>query len=91
MGAADARRRIRALQRRESAEIAAVSIQRVVRGRVARATVEAEVARREVGEKEERGGGGKRERRGEGRREGDRERDRERDNPRRKILCARNS
>lgn len=54
VGVADARRRVRALQRRRSAEIAAVSIQRVVRGRVARAAVEAEVARREVGLKKDR-------------------------------------
>eukprot|EP00903_Cladosiphon_okamuranus_P009886 g9390.t1 len=47
MAAADARRRVRALQRRKSAEIAAVSIQRVARGRAARAAMEAEAARRE--------------------------------------------
>lgn len=54
MGVADSRRRVRALQRRKSAEVAAVSIQSMVRGRAARAAMEAEVARREVSEKEER-------------------------------------
>lgn len=53
MGATDARRRVRNLQRRKSAEIAAVSIQRVARGRAARAAMEAEAARREVGQKED--------------------------------------
>lgn len=48
MAAADTRRTIQALQRRKSAEIAAISIQRVVRGQAARAATGAEVAKRKV-------------------------------------------
>lgn len=48
MGAARTKRRVKELQRRKSAEIAAVSIQRVARGRAARIAAEAKVARREV-------------------------------------------
>lgn len=50
MGAAETKRMVKALQRRKSAEIAAVSIQKVVRGKAARAATEAEVARREARE-----------------------------------------
>ncbi|CAM9530450.1 unnamed protein product [Ectocarpus fasciculatus] len=46
MAAAETRRTIQALQRRKSAEIAAISIQRVVRGQAARAATGAEVAKR---------------------------------------------
>ncbi|CAM9164068.1 unnamed protein product, partial [Ectocarpus sp. 4 AP-2014] len=48
MAAAETRKTIQALQRRKSAEIAVISIQRVVRGQAARAATGAEVAKRKV-------------------------------------------
>lgn len=53
MSFAETKRMLRTLQRRKSAEMAAVSIQKVVRGRVARAAKGAEVARREVREQQD--------------------------------------
>ncbi|CAM9311668.1 unnamed protein product [Scytosiphon promiscuus] len=49
-GAVETKRTIAALQRRKSAEIAAVSIQRVVRGKAARASTAKDIADRESGE-----------------------------------------
>lgn len=47
-GAVETKRTIGALQRRKSAEIAAVSIQTVARGKAARASTAKEIAMREV-------------------------------------------
>ncbi|CAM9237135.1 unnamed protein product [Ectocarpus sp. 6 AP-2014] len=53
IAAAETRRTIQALQRRKSAEIAAISIQRVVRGQAARTATGAEVGKRKGNEDEE--------------------------------------